>query len=44
MTLAEHAADPVLASGTGPDAPLVAVWEERDAGGGRVLCRVIGGE
>ncbi len=44
VTLAEHAADPVLATGTGPDALLVAVWEERDAGGGRVLCRVIGGE
>lgn len=41
VTLAEHAADPALATGVDRSAPLVIVWENRDSEVARVMCRVI---
>ena len=44
VTLATHAADPVLAVGRGARAPLVAVWEQRDGDEASVMCQGLGAE
>lgn len=42
VPLADHAADPALATGGESGVPLVVVWEHRDAGTVRVMCQVFG--
>lgn len=44
VTLAGHAADPVLAVGSGSKPPVVAVWEESDGAGSRIACEIVTGE
>jgi len=44
VTLAEHAADPVLAVGPGSKPPVVAVWEESDGDVRRIACEVVTGD